>query len=187
MIAAIVRRAAAPVAALWLVLSAPAVAQAQGPIALHVDASRAVQGLLSVHETIPVAPGPLTLVYPKWIPGEHGPNGPIQNLAGLSLRAGGATLPWRRDPVDLFAFHLDVPPGVASLDVTFEYLGAQSGSNSVARFSTPASTCAPSTSGRGTAHRSRWPRSPTRPSNSPRARRRCRRCATWSCRCVRST
>ncbi len=137
MIAAIVRRAAAPVAALWLVLSAPAVAQAQGPIALHVDASRAVQGLLSVHETIPVAPGPLTLVYPKWIPGEHGPNGPIQNLAGLSLRAGGATLPWRRDPVDLFAFHLDVPPGVASLDVTFEYLGAQSGSNSVARFSTP--------------------------------------------------
>lgn len=133
------RRAAALGAALALVAAAgsSARAQAAAPIALAVDASRAVQGILFVRETIPVAPGPLTLVYSKWIPGEHAPNGPIANVAGLTVRAGGATLPWRRDPVDLYAFHVDVPAGTASLDVAFEYLGAQTGDNSRARLSAP--------------------------------------------------
>jgi predicted metalloprotease with PDZ domain len=112
-------------------------AQTAAPIALAVDASHAVQDILFVHETIPVAPGPLTLVYSKWIPGEHAPNGPIANIGGLTVRAGGATLPWRRDPVDLYAFHVDVPAGTTSLDVAFEYLGAQTGDNSRARLSTP--------------------------------------------------
>ena len=110
---------------------------AAAPITLDVDASHAVQGILYVHEIIPAGGGPLTLVYPKWIPGEHAPNGPIANVAGLAIRAGGATLPWRRDPVDLYAFHVEVPAGTASVDVTFEYLGAQTGENSRARLSTP--------------------------------------------------
>ncbi|HEY0392915.1 MAG TPA: hypothetical protein VGD01_00335, partial [Candidatus Elarobacter sp.] len=95
-------------------LAAAALA-ATSPIALHLDASRAVQGLLAVHETIPARPGPLTLVYPKWIPGAHGPIGPIQNVAGLAIRAGGTTLRWTRDPVDLYAFHVDVPAGASSV------------------------------------------------------------------------
>ncbi|MDB5043353.1 MAG: family peptidase [Candidatus Eremiobacteraeota bacterium] len=118
---------------------APSRAQGAGAeaIALDVDASDAVQGIVRVHERLPVSAGPLTLVYPKWIPGEHAPNGPIANLAGLHVRAGRTVLPWRRDPVDLFAFHLDVPSGAGALDVDFEYLGAQQGLNSTARFSTP--------------------------------------------------
>jgi len=96
-----------------------------------------VQGFVAVHESIPVHVGPLTLVYPKWIPGEHAPNGPIANLAGLVVHAGSTRLPWTRDPVDLYAFHVDVPAGATTIDVDFEYLGAQSGLNSDARFSTP--------------------------------------------------
>lgn len=118
---------------------APTPTRAQGtpPIALHVDASRAVQGLLTMHETIPVAPGPLVLVYPKWIPGEHSPSGPIPNLAGIHIHAGGQELAWTRDLVDLYAFHLDVPTGVSSLSVDYEFLGANSGNYSSARLSTP--------------------------------------------------
>ena len=64
------------------------------------------------------------LRYPKWIPGEHGPNGPIVDIAGLVIRAAGkpAPLPWRRDDVDLYAIHVDVPAGAAALEVAFDYL-----------------------------------------------------------------
>ena len=124
-------RAAALAAACSFALCGTAVGQSapppRAPIVLAVDASHGLQGLLVVHETIPVSPGPLTLVYPKWLPGTHGPTGPIQNLAGLTVRANGARLAWRRDSVDLYAFHLDVPPGASSLEVAFEYLGSQSG------------------------------------------------------------
>ena len=149
MTASLFRRTAALAAALAFAVVAPgAAARAQitgsaatraiaPAITLDVDASHAVQGILFVHEVIPAGAGPLTLVYPKWIPGEHAPNGPIANVAGLSIRASSATLPWRRDPVDLYAFHVDVPPGTSALDVTFEYLGAQTGENSRARLSAP--------------------------------------------------
>jgi predicted metalloprotease with PDZ domain len=59
---------------------------------------------------------------PKWLPGNHSPRGPIDKLAGLVIKAGGKTLTWLRDPVDVFAFHVDVPAGVRSLDVSFQYL-----------------------------------------------------------------
>jgi predicted metalloprotease with PDZ domain len=71
---------------------------------------------------IPASPGPLTLYYPKWIPGTHGPTGPIRNLAGLKITAGGKALPWRRDPVDMYAFHLDVPQGATAVEVNIEFL-----------------------------------------------------------------
>ena len=78
-----------------------------GTIALHVDASDTVQGIFRVHETIPVAPGALTLLYPQWLPGDHCPNGPIAMLAGLSSRRTARPLAWTRDPFDVYAFHVD--------------------------------------------------------------------------------
>jgi hypothetical protein len=59
----------------------------------------------------------MTLLYPEWIPGEHGPTGPIANLVGLKVSAGSQTVAWKRDSVNEYAFHLDVPAGSASLDV----------------------------------------------------------------------
>ena len=91
-------------------------------ITLSVDATEAPRKLFHARMTIPVSPGPLTLVYPKWIPGEHGPTGPIVNLAGLKLTAGGKSVPWRRDDVDMYAFHLEVPPGAKELEVALDFL-----------------------------------------------------------------
>lgn len=96
--------------------------KALGTIALEVDASEAPRRILHVKELVPVAPGAVTLEYPKWIPGEHGPNGPIQEVAGLVIKAGGKVIPWRRDDVDMHAFHVDAPS--SPLEVTFDYLGS---------------------------------------------------------------
>jgi predicted metalloprotease with PDZ domain len=93
---------------------------AQTAITLDVDASQAARNIVHSKLTIPVKPGPLTLFYPKWIPGEHTPTGPIDDLVGLKLSAGGKTIPWRRDDVEMFAFHCEIPPGVSTLDVTFD-------------------------------------------------------------------
>jgi predicted metalloprotease with PDZ domain len=93
-----------------------------GTIRLAVDASNAPQKILHVHEQIPVQAGDLTLYYPEWIPGEHMPDGPIINVAGLKFSAAGKTIPWRRDLVDMFALRLEVPPGANSLDVDLDFL-----------------------------------------------------------------
>jgi len=92
------------------------------PIRLIVDATQAPQKILHAHLEMPVQPGPLTLVYPKWIPGEHMPNGPILQLAGLKFSSGGKTIAWRRDLVDMFAFHLQIPQGATSLDIELDAL-----------------------------------------------------------------
>ncbi len=113
-------------------------AAAAQPIRLVVDVSQAPsQNIVRTHETIPVRPGPLTLYYPKWIPGEHQPVGPIVNVADLTIRADGRTIPWRRNPLDMFAFETDVPKGVRSIDVHFTYLGATFGRYSSSRLATP--------------------------------------------------
>lgn len=91
-------------------------------ITLNVDATEAPRKLFHARMTMAVTPGPLTLVYPKWIPGEHGPTGPIVNLAGLKFTGGGKTIPWRRDEVDMYAFHLEVPPGTRELEVALDFL-----------------------------------------------------------------
>ncbi|MGB6874443.1 MAG: hypothetical protein WBD87_00275 [Candidatus Acidiferrales bacterium] len=93
-----------------------------GPIHLAVDATSAPQKILHAVEEIPVRPGPLTLLYPSWIPGEHAPDGPITDVAGLQFYANGTRLSWRRDLVDMFAFHLDVPAGTDTLKVTLDFL-----------------------------------------------------------------
>jgi predicted metalloprotease with PDZ domain len=93
-----------------------------GPIRLEVDETRAPQKILHTHLQMPVKPGPLDLYYPEWIPGEHMPTGPIIDMAGLKITGAGKALAWRRDLVDMFAFHLDVPQGVTSLDINFDFL-----------------------------------------------------------------
>jgi len=95
---------------------------AQNAVQLQVDATGAPQRVLHVHMTMPVHPGPMTLLYPEWIPGEHGPTGPIVNLVGLKFSNSGQTLPWKRDSVNMYAFHLEVPAGASSLDVTFDFI-----------------------------------------------------------------
>src|SRR5215469_3007619 len=97
-------------------------AQTPSPIRLFVDASRAPQKMLHSHLQIPVQPGPLVLYYPQWIPGEHSPGGPIINVAGLKLMAGGKELSWRRDLVDMFALHIDIPQGTNWLEADFDFL-----------------------------------------------------------------
>jgi predicted metalloprotease with PDZ domain len=91
-------------------------------ISLTVDATKTPQKFLSVHLVLPVKPGPLTLYYPKWIPGEHSPGGPIANLTGLHFEADGKPVPWQRDLLDVFTFHVDVPAGVTHLDAKYNYI-----------------------------------------------------------------
>ncbi len=95
-----------------------------GTITLAVDASDTERHIFRVHEHIPVTGGALVLRYPQWLPGTHSPRGPIDRLAGLIITTGGARIEWRRDPVDVYAFHFDVPAGVTSIDVDFQYLSA---------------------------------------------------------------
>jgi predicted metalloprotease with PDZ domain len=109
----------------------------QGSILLLVDASTTpVDGIVHVHETLPATPGQLALAYPRWVPGEHGPEGPIQNVGGLIVTAGGRPVPWARDLADLNEFHLTVPPGSAAVDVDFDYLGSKDGTYGEARLAT---------------------------------------------------
>jgi predicted metalloprotease with PDZ domain len=94
-----------------------------GVLTLSVDASDVTRGIFHVSENIPVAAaGPLTLLYPKWLPGNHSDSGRIEQVAGIKFSAGGHSIPWRRDPVDVFAFHLDVPVGASSVEAQFQFL-----------------------------------------------------------------
>ncbi|HEY1391762.1 MAG TPA: peptidase M61 [Methylibium sp.] len=93
-----------------------------GVIALRVDVTDLDHKIYRVQETLPVQPGRLTLLYPRWLPGTHGPYGETPRLAGLRVRAGSATLPWVRDTDDPSAFHIEVPAGTSSLALEFQFL-----------------------------------------------------------------
>ena len=98
-------------------------ASAQSPqVRLNVDASEAPRRLIHATMQFPVKPGPMSLLYPKWIPGEHGPTGPIEDLAGIKITANGQAIPWRRDDVNMYEFRFTVPPGVSMIDVAIEYI-----------------------------------------------------------------
>ena len=88
----------------------------------HVDLSDAARGLMRAKLSLPVSAGPLTLVYPQWIPGDHGPTGPITDLSGLKFTGGGKPIEWRRDLTDMYALHLEIPSGVQNIDADLEYL-----------------------------------------------------------------
>lgn len=110
-------------AAILLLVGLPfAWAQGDATITLHVDATQAPMKIIHTEMVMPVKPGPLTLYYPKWIPGEHAPDGPILNLTGLKFTANGQTIPWRRDLLDMFTLHLNIPEGVSSLNVRLDYI-----------------------------------------------------------------
>jgi predicted metalloprotease with PDZ domain len=113
--------------ALPLEITAPADTPYPGTIRLAVDATDIKRHIFRIKETIPVKSGALTLLYPRWIPGTHGPGGRIDALAGLIVKANGERIAWVRDTVDVFAFHVDVPAGVTSLDLEFQFLSAGEG------------------------------------------------------------
>ena len=94
-------------------------------VSLWLDATEAPRRIFHARLTIPATPGMLTVYYPKWIPGEHGPTGPIQNLAGLTFRANGQTLKWRRDLGDGWTFHVEIPAGVSSLEASLDFLSPE--------------------------------------------------------------
>ncbi len=109
---------------LSLALAVPMMA-ATGPapqVSLFVDATQAPRKIFHARMTIPAKPGSLTLYYPKWIPGEHGPTGPIEDLAGLKFTANGKPLTWRRDLQDGWTFHVDVPAGVSSIEASLDFI-----------------------------------------------------------------
>jgi predicted metalloprotease with PDZ domain len=125
-------------AAAFAALPVAARAQSQ-PIVLVVDASATpITGIVHVHETVPVSAASIALAYPRWVPGEHGPEGPVQNVGGLTVTAGAQTLAWSRDLADLNEFHITVPAGVTSIDVDFDYLGSKDGTYGEARLATSA-------------------------------------------------
>jgi predicted metalloprotease with PDZ domain len=93
-----------------------------GTIHLDVTATDLDRGIIEVRETIPATPGPLVLLAPKWLPGNHNASGQIDKLAGFTFTANGRPLRWVRDKVDVFAFHLDVPAGATSVEARFQFL-----------------------------------------------------------------
>jgi len=104
----------------------PAMLEAQNaaPLSVAVDASQAQQKIYHAKVTMPAHSGAFTFVYPRWIPGWHSPSGPVTNVVSLRVLAGGVPIPWRRDLVDFFAIHTDLPAGTTSLEVDFDVVGA---------------------------------------------------------------
>jgi len=109
-------------------------------VTLSVDATAAPRKIFHATLKIPAGAGDLTLYYPKWIPGEHAPDGPVVDLAGLFFKANGQTLKWRRDLLDGFTIHVAVPAGVSEVDAELDFLspatfesGFSSGSSATAK------------------------------------------------------
>ena len=116
-------RWAAIFAAITMAVCSGATAQqANKPVKLEVDLREASRRIYHAKMEFPVKPGLLTLVYPKWIPGEHAPNGPITDVTGVRFFANGKEVSWRRNTVDLFAFECEVPQGAETLEATLDYL-----------------------------------------------------------------
>src|ERR1700691_1806648 len=89
-------------------------------IRLEIDLTDAPKNIYHAKLNVPAAPGVMTLVFPKWIPGNHRPSGPIGGLTGLHFEAGGKPIVWQRDEVDMYAFHVTVPQGATSIDVSLD-------------------------------------------------------------------
>jgi predicted metalloprotease with PDZ domain len=122
------RRPLAVAIALAGMFAASAVSFAATPaIDLHVDLSDAGRKIFRAQETIPVQPGPMTLQYPKWIPGEHSPSGTIDGVTGIRITGNGQRIAWRRDLRDMFTLHLDIPQGVDAIQLQFDFLSPTGG------------------------------------------------------------
>lgn len=97
-------------------------ASATAPITVDVDARDIGKRIVHTRLTIPARPGPLTLSYPKWIPGDHGPTGPLNGVVNLQLTAGGKPLAWKRDPVEMYSLHVEVPAGASAVEASFDFV-----------------------------------------------------------------
>jgi predicted metalloprotease with PDZ domain len=104
------------------VLFAWTAARATDTVKLSVDMTSAPQHIIHATMRFPAAPGPMTLRYPKWLPGEHGPTGPIKDVAGIFVKANGNDIGWTRDPKDMFAFRVDVPAGASEIEASLDLL-----------------------------------------------------------------
>ena len=106
---------------LWVAPSIPA--QSVAPvIRLSVDLREAPRRIFHARLILPARSGPMAFLYPEWIPGEHAPDGPVAELVGLRFTANGKTLLWRRDDVNMYMFHVEVPEGATSVEATYDYL-----------------------------------------------------------------
>ena len=105
-----------------VVLAVPVWAATPPTVTLAVDATTAPRKIFRASLKIPASPGDLTLYYPKWIPGEHAPDGPVIDLAGLKFGAAGKILKWRRDLLDGFTIHVEVPAGAAEVNAELDFL-----------------------------------------------------------------
>ncbi len=118
-------RTAPALALLMLTATATSAGAQVTPVAamkLFVDETQAYRRIAFVHEEIRVQPGLVSLAYPRWIPGEHGPTGPIQNLAALQVHSANLTLPWTRDPDDINTIKIEAPPTADAITVDFDVL-----------------------------------------------------------------
>ena len=95
------------------------------PIKITADLSEAPRRLFHAEVDIPVKQGPVTLITPQWIPGNHAPTGPANQIVGVIFTANGKTLPWRRDDVNLYEFHLEIPAGVTNLHAHLDAIVAE--------------------------------------------------------------
>ena len=89
---------------------------------LAVDETQAARRIASVHEEIRVRPGSLALAYPLWIPGDHGPTGPVEEFAALRIHSGNVTLSWTRDPEEIATIHVEIPANTDRISVDFDTL-----------------------------------------------------------------
>jgi len=107
-------------------IAAPVDKAYPGELRIAVDASDVDRRIIRIHETLSgVEPGTV-LLYPKWIPGGHAPEGAIDKVAGLRITAAGKPVPWTRDPVEVFAFRPQLPAGTGTIDIDFTYLSPTS-------------------------------------------------------------
>ncbi len=104
------------------VIPAPEDKPYPGVIQYRADATDLERHIISVHQTVPVSAGPMTLLYPRFLPGNHAGTGPIQLIAGLTITGDGQRIEWLRDTIDPYAFHLDIPAGVSEITVEFQWL-----------------------------------------------------------------
>jgi Predicted protease with the C-terminal PDZ domain len=107
-------------AVILVLFACAASAAAQVTIRLDVDASEAFRNIVHVKEVLDVRGGDIDLFYPKWIPGEHAPDGTINDMVNFFVNANGKAVAWRRDDVEMFAFHVSVPAGVRQIEVSFD-------------------------------------------------------------------
>ncbi|HEV2696636.1 MAG TPA: M61 family peptidase, partial [Terriglobales bacterium] len=91
-------------------------------ITIALDATDAPRKIFHAQLTIPAAPGTLVLYYPKWIPGEHAPSGPVLDLTGVKFTGNGQFLKWRRALDDNWTIRVEVPAGVQEVHASLDFV-----------------------------------------------------------------